>query len=352
MRAAAARGTAALLALLQLLLVAPACAAGQVLTFVALDNDSEGAPAKAHEAFVDAVRQSTGGRITITMDHAPNAIDHAHNPSRSQKAALQTGKMAIAEVRLDALIRDSGLYAITNVPFFAFGFDEAEQLIQIARPHISARLAEEGLVLLYLVQEPPVGLFAVKEIGKVGDLKGLKTIATPSTQRILELTGSVSLMGAAHDKQRLDLRWDSVENIPLSIGSQPSNETGASHTWAAMRIFYDLQHQRGLRAVLASRVAFDALPTADRNVLGHAARTAERAAAVRLRGQHAVLLSGPGFTEIALRTAGPELVAGLRKIGNRMAEEWAIGTGADGFAILNAFRRRNISQPDFPAPPR
>jgi hypothetical protein len=46
-------------------------------------------------------------------------------------------------------------------------------------------------------------------------------------------------------------------------------------------------------------------------------------------------LKANGMTVLA---PSPELVEGLRRIGGTLAEEWQVGAGSDGVAILQAYR--------------
>ena len=73
----------------------------------------------------------------------------------------------------------------------ADSYDEAAKLYKVQEPLLEMKLAEQGMLLLYVVAWPPQGLYAKKPINSAAGLKGVKWHAySPTTSRIAELVGA------------------------------------------------------------------------------------------------------------------------------------------------------------------
>ena len=323
-------------------LVLVACPAGtsaetaERLTLIALDDSGAPAGSSAHMTFSRELAARSAGRLEVEIQPASVAGERSGNPSRSIKHAVAAGKFALGEVLLSALVRESSLFAFADIPFLAFGFEEADHLMQLARPAIEARLAEDGLMLAYLVPEAPLGLYAANEIETVEQLRGLRSDGAGVHARVAELTGAVSLPEATPPGVRGELHWASVADaagVASRLAALPRKATGGLQ----MPVFYDLHHARGMRAVVMGRARFERLTAAERAAVDAARRVAETFAGHEAVAAHTAALAGAGLAALAVRQPSPALVEGLRIIGLQMSREWATGAGADGLAILAAW---------------
>lgn len=111
-----------------------------------------------------------------------------------------------------------------------------------------------------------------------------------------------------------------------------------SRFWDFVTHYHDTRAWIPRNVVFANRTALNALPDAQRAAVMAAAATAEArgwAAARRESADRIAQLKANGMTVLE---PSAELAIGLRRIGSVLAEEWQVGAGADGVAILQAYR--------------
>jgi TRAP-type C4-dicarboxylate transport system substrate-binding protein len=103
--------------------------------------------------------------------------------------------------------------------------------------------------------------------------------------------------------------------------------------------YIDLQAWQPRNIIFVNKEAFGKLSAAEKKAVTDAAAAAEE------RGWKASVEEMAIKTE-ALRKAGikvmppsPELKAGLNKVGDTIAAEWTTSAGADGKAIIDAYRK-------------
>ena len=99
------------------------------------------------DRFIAEVDRASSGAVKIT--HHPNASLFKMNEIRR---ATQQGQVAIGEVFMGTLVNDFPLFAFDNVPFLLNSRAEANRFWEIVRPALEARLASQGMTLLYVQQ--------------------------------------------------------------------------------------------------------------------------------------------------------------------------------------------------------
>jgi len=168
----------------------------------------------------------------------------------------------------------------------------------------------------------------------VDEFKGLKfRTYNAMTKRIAELAGAqptqieVPDLPAAFASGRVDVMITSA-----SSGVQSKSEEYLTH-------YIDTQAWLPRNMVFANKVAFERLSPAEQKALSDAAKAAEE------RGWKLSVEEMTIKTE-ALKKAGiivlppnPALESGMAKIGAAIAKEWAASAGADGEAMLAAFKK-------------
>jgi TRAP-type C4-dicarboxylate transport system substrate-binding protein len=109
--------------------------------------------------------------------------------------------------------------------------------------------------------------------------------------------------------------------------------------WEVVKYYYDTQAWVPKNVVFVNRKAFDALDKASRDAILKAAAAAEERGwktSEEKNGWYLEQLKKNGMT---VSPPSPQLKADFQKIGATMAEEWAKNAGADGKAILDAYRK-------------
>ncbi|ARP92661.1 C4-dicarboxylate ABC transporter substrate-binding protein [Bordetella genomosp. 9] len=279
--------------------------------------------------FVKDVSTLSNGKLAITV----------HNNASLYKApeikrAVQGNQAQIGEILLTNFANEAPVYALDGLPFLATGYDASYKLYQAQKPFLEKKLASQNMMLLYAVAWPPQGIFANKDLKTVGDMKGLKWRAySPVTARIAELVGAQPIT-----VQQAELAQAMATGVIDSYMSSAS--TGYdTKTYEYIKKFYDTQAWLPKNAVIVNKRAFDALDPATQDALKKAAAQAEE------RGwkmsQEKNKWYQQELTKNGMQIVAPteDLKNGLQKVGEQMIAEWVKSAGADGQAMIDAYKK-------------
>ena len=279
--------------------------------------------------FANDVRKATNGKLDITV-HAGASLFKVPEIKR----AVQTGQAPVGELLMSVMENEDAVYGVDVVPFLATSYDESEKLWKAARPVIEKKLGAQGLTLLYAVPWPPQGIYAKKDINAIADMKGLKFRAyNVGTSRIAELVGAQPVtIQAAELAQALAT---GVVDSFISSGSTGRD----SKAWESLTHFYDTNAWLPYNVIFANTAALNKLDAATKKALLDAAVAAEA------RGRK-MSIEEAEAAKAALKANGmkvappsPELAAGFRKVGETLTQEWLKRAGADGKAIVDAYKK-------------
>lgn len=280
-------------------------------------------------AFAAEVDKATNGSLKIQVHSAGSLIKHPEI-----KRAVRQGTAPIGEILESLASNEAPIYGLDSVPFLTTGYDSAKKLYAASKPSLEKQLASEGLTLLFSVPWPPQGIYAKKEITKVEDLKGLKfRTYNAMIGRIAALVGAIPTqievpdLPTAFATGRVDVMITSA-----STGVDTKAQDYLTH-------YMDTQAWQPRNIVFVNKAAFDKLTAAEKKAVLDAAKVAEE------RGWKASIAEMEIKTA-ALKKAGiivlppsPALKAGLGKVGATITAEWEKSAGADGAAMLAAFRK-------------
>lgn len=281
------------------------------------------------QKFADAVKERTGGKLLITI-HPGGALFKAPDIKR----AVQTGQAQIGEILISNFENEDPVYGVDVVPFLATSFADAKKLWAAQKPVLEKKLAAQGMISLFSVPWPPQGLYAKKEITQLADMKGLKFRAyNRGTSRIAELTGAQPITIQAAELSQA-LATGKVDSF-ISSGA-----TGVdSKVWEQLTHFYDTQAWLPKDLVLVNKAAFDKLDEATRKIV------LEEAAKAEVTGWAESERLAKGFLETlaknGMKVAPPsaKLAAEYKELGQKLTLEWLEKAGADGKALVEAYRK-------------
>jgi len=281
------------------------------------------------QKFADAVKERTGGKLLITI-HPGGALFKAPDIKR----AVQTGQAQIGEILISNFENEDPVFGLDVVPFLATSFAEAKKLWAAQKPVLEKKLATQGMISLFSVPWPPQGLYAKKEITQLADMKGLKFRAyNRGTSRIAELTGAqpITIQAAELSQALATGKADSF----ISSGA-----TGVdSKVWEQLTHFYDTQAWLPKDLVMVNKAAFDKLDEATRKIV------LEEAAKAEALGWAESERLAKGFLETlaknGMKVAPPsaKLAAEYKELGKKLTDEWLEKAGADGKALVEAYRK-------------
>ena len=226
------------------------------------------------------------------------------------------------------------MYAIDSIPFLATGYTEAQKLWTVSKAATEARLAKQGLKVLYAVPWPPQGIFSAKPIQSAADLKGVKWRAyNPNTSRIAQLVGAQPVTIQAAELSQA-----------LATGAvtafMTSGATGYdSKVWEQVKYYYMVDAWLPKNLVLVSQKAFRALDKGTQEAVLKAAAAAEA------RGWKTSAEKTIWYTEQLIKNGmkveqpSEQLKSDLKKVGLTMIADWTTQTGQEGQAIIDAYRK-------------
>src|SRR6185312_3425611 len=280
------------------------------------------------QQFANDVDKATGGKLKITV-HANASLFKAPEIKR----AVQGGQAQMGEILLVNYENEDPIFGLDGVPFLATSYAEAAKLYKASRKTLEAKLARQGIMLLYAIPWPAQGIFTNRTLNGTADMKGLKWRAySPATAKIAELVGAQPVtVQAAEVSQALAT---GVIDSYMSSGATGYD----SKTYEHIKHFYDTQAWLPKNAVIVNRHAFDALDKPTQAALLKAAAAAETRGwklSEEKTGWYTDQLRQKGMT---IDKPSEQLTADMRKVGNVMLADWLRKSGPDGKKIIDQYR--------------
>ena len=279
--------------------------------------------------FAKDVSAATGDKLQITVHPAASLFK-----APEIKRAVQTGQAQIGEVLISLHENEDPVFGVDVVPFLAASYPEAKKLWAASKSAIEKKLASQGLMVLFAVPWAPQGLYAKKDINSVDDMKGLKWRAyNAGTARIGELVGAQSVtVQAAELPQALAT---GVVNSFMTSGATGYD----SKSWETMTHFYDAQAWIPKNVTFVNKAAFDGLDKATQDAILKAAATAEDRGWKLWEEKSGWYLDQLKAKGMKVQPPSAELKAGLKKIGDQLTADWTKKAGADGEAVIAAYKK-------------
>ena len=280
--------------------------------------------------FVDDVKKATSGALAITVHSNGSLIKHP-----DILRAVSTGQVNAGELLLGQFGNEEPVFNADNVPFLAAGYDDAWKLYRAQKPILEKKLEGRGMKLLYSVAWPGQGIYSKEPLKSVADLKGTKfRTYSPMTARLAELLGASPTVVQVPDVPQMF----ATGGIQAMI---TSSATGTStKAWEFVKNYYDTSAFHPKNAVVANARAFSRLPPAQQKALTDAAAAAEKRgwemSKTRTREANDLLVKN-GMT---IHQPDAAMKAAYAKVGEQILGEWLKASGADGQAIIKAYRAK------------
>jgi TRAP-type transport system periplasmic protein len=281
-------------------------------------------------AFVEEVKKATGGKLEIVVHSNGSLIKHP-----DIMRAVSTGQVNIAEFLLGQFGNEEPVFNADNVPFLAAGYDAAWKLYEAQKPVLQKKLEGRGMRLLYSVAWPGQGIYTKEPLKSVGDLKGTKfRTYSPMTARLAELLGASPTVVQ-------------VPEVPQMFATGAihamitSSATGTStKAWEFVKNYYTTSAMHPKNVIVANQRGFSRLPKDQQDAVTKAAASAEKrgwemSKAREKEGNETLAKNG-----MSVRDPDPAMKEAFAKVGQQITQEWEKAAGADGAAILKAYRSK------------
>ena len=278
--------------------------------------------------FAEDVKKATGGQVEINVHSNGSLIKHP-----DILRAVSTGQVPIGEFLLGQFGNEDPVFAVDNLPFLAAGYDNAWKLYQAQKTVLTRKLESRGLFLLYSVAWPGQGLYTKNPLKSVDDFKGVKfRTYSPQTARLAELLGaSPTVIQVPEVPQAFATGTISAMITSSATGTQ-------TKAWEFVKNYYTTNAMHPKNVVVVNGRAFQRLTDEQQKAIQAVAAAAEKRGweLSKQREQTAnKMLADNGMTVQAPNAA---LMAAMTKIGDTMTSEWLKTAGADGEAIVKAYR--------------
>ena len=279
--------------------------------------------------FAADVDKATAGKLKITV-HSNASLFKAPEIKR----AVQTGGAQMGEILLANFQNEWQIFGADGVPFLADSYEASAKLYAAQKPVMEKKLGEQGMMLLYAVPWPPQGIYSKKPLASAADLKGSKWRAySPATARIAELVGAQPVTVQAAELSQA-LATGVVESY-MSSGS-----TGVdTKTYEHIKNWYDTQAWLPKNAVLMNKKAFDALDKATQDAVLKAGKEAETRGWDMSKKTNTESLDILRKNGVSIVKPSAQLTADMKKAGDTMLAEWIKNAGAEGQALVDAYRK-------------
>lgn len=279
--------------------------------------------------FAKDVEAATGGKLAITV-HPGASLFKAPEIKR----AVQSGQAQMGEVLLSIHENEDPVYGIDVVPFLATSFADAKKLYAASKAAVEKKLDSQGVKLLFMVPWAPQGVYTKKELNTIDDMKGLKWRSyNVGTARLGDLLGMQSVtIQAAELPQALAT---GVVNSFMSSGGTGYD----SKVWESLTHFYDVQAWIPKNATFVNKAAFNGLDKATQDAILKASADAEARGWKMWEEKSGWYLEQLKAKGMKVQAPSAELAAGFKKAGDTLTGDWLKKAGADGQAIVDAYKK-------------
>jgi TRAP-type C4-dicarboxylate transport system substrate-binding protein len=279
--------------------------------------------------FAADVDKATAGKLKITV-HSNASLFKAPEIKR----AVQGNQAQIGEILVSGYSNEDPIFGVDSVPFLATSYADAAKLWKASRKAIEERFAKQGMLVLYAVPWPPQGIYSSRPLASVADMKGLKMRTyNPYTSRIAELAGA----------QPVTIQVAELAQA-FATGAVNANITSGStgydtKAWEVVKNYYDTQAWLPKNLVFVNKQAFDALDKPTQEALLKAAAEAEARGWKTSEEKNKWYLEQLAKNGMNVAPPSAQLKGDFQKIGATMTDEWMKSAGADGKAIVDAYRK-------------
>jgi len=282
------------------------------------------------QQFVNDVNAASAGKLVVTLHPGASLFKQPEI-----KRAIQTGLVPMGEFIISGLSNENPLFGVDSIPFLATSYADARRLYEAAKPVQQKVLAAQGLKLLYSVPWPGQSLYSVKPINGPADVKGTKMRAyNPATTKIAQMLGAAPVTIQLPELGQA-LATGAVHNFLTSSASGADGKL-----YEQTKFFYPVNGWYPRNVVAVSQKSFDGLDKATQAAILKAAETAETRgweASEKNDSDSLAVLKSNGMT---ISQPAESLRKDLLAIGEKMTAEWLAAAGADGKAIIDAYRKK------------
>ncbi len=270
------------------------------------------------------------GRTLGVLTGKPTSL-----PSTDLIAAVQQGRVQIADVFAGSLTTLDPIFELPTLPFIVDSVSDAERLECLAEPTYRRQLSRAGLHLLFVSPWPPTGLWSRRPVKATRDVTALRVRTyDDASSEVLESLGARAAALPVQDVGPL-LRAGGLDAVLSSGDGSVGKVLGEDlANFSAIRYAYPVSF------VVMNQSMYEALPEVQRRQVDAAAmevaRQQWRLLPARIRTNYAHMQNAGVVVTMSLND---ELQERLHGAGQLRVQEWLTRVPADYAEIIKAFRK-------------
>ena len=285
-------------------------------------------PGEGIAHFAAAATRLSAGKLAVAPGFdAPDGLRSA-----GMIRAAAEGRVAAADAFTGALAAEGAVFQLSALPFLTASAEDTARLLRAARPAYAAALEARGVTLLYATPWPATGMWSRDPVAGPEALRGLKirTYDAASTAVMREAGAAPVQISFADAMPRL--RAGELDAV-LSSGDGGAG----ARLWEVLPHFTVLDYASPLSLAFCNGAALRALPAGVQEAVAQAGRETEArqfAAIVTRLAENEARMRANGVTV----ASGTPLRAALAAAAAPVLADWSARAGAEGQAILAAYR--------------
>jgi TRAP-type C4-dicarboxylate transport system substrate-binding protein len=286
-------------------------------------------PGEGLSTFATEVKSRTAGALEILPSYDASAgIKSADIPKAVREGTLDAG-----DAYGGALAGLNPVFALSSLPFVVDNIEDAQRLLDLARPLYAKAFEALSQHLLYVTPWPASGIWSSQPASSVDALRTL-SIRTYDTT-------SASVMQAAGAKAE----FLSFSELPARLKAGTINAALSSgdgdagrKLWGWLPHFTTIEYAMPLSFATVSSRAYAALSPEQRRAVEQAAQATESQQWLRLRNRGEDNRQQMQHSGVTIAPPSADLRKALRRAGEQAVAEWAQKAGRDAAAVLEQFR--------------
>ncbi|WP_019449206.1 TRAP transporter substrate-binding protein [Cupriavidus sp. BIS7] len=287
-------------------------------------------PGEGVSTFAAEVKSRTGGALEIVPSYDASAgIKSADIPK-----AVRDGVLDAGDAYGGALTGLNPVFALSSLPFVVGNIQDAQRLLDLARPLYAKAFEALGQHLLYVTPWPASGIWSSQPASSVDALRTL-SIRTYDTT-------SASVMQAAGAKAE----FLSFSELPARLKAGTINAALSSgdgdagrKLWGWLPYFTTIEYAMPLSFATVSARAYAALSPEQRREVDQAAQATETQQWLRLRSRAEDNRQHMQRSGVTIEPPSAALRTALQRAGGQAVAEWEQKAGHDAADVLDQFRR-------------
>lgn len=288
-------------------------------------------PGEGVATFAALVKEKAGGRLTIKP-----SFDAARGiKSAAMIGAVQKGDVAAGDAFAGALAAVDPLFGLSSLPFLATSIDQARRLTDLARPAYDRKLATLGQRILYTTPWPASGIWSKEALTAPTALAGLPIRTYDATS-----TAVLNAAGAKASSLSFADAMPKVKDGSVTAVLSSGDGGAGRNLWDFLPHFAEVNYALPISIATVNLAAYQALPADLRAIVDGAAADTEKRQWAAIRTRLDENYARMRANKVMILTDVPPAVSqALAEAGKGVIDDWRAKAGAEGAAVLDAYRR-------------